>query len=112
MLDQAAKLRASGCILSSRLVPRRDHENQQIPATAIILFNCRYLGRVLGEMRSRGQLVDEALVLQLSPLGWDHINLTSDYVWSDATALIIMNSCRFDHPRHDSSMSLPYISVS
>jgi hypothetical protein len=54
---------------------------------AIILFNCRYLGRALGEMRARGMPIDEALIPQLSPLGWDHINLTGDYVWSDALVL-------------------------
>jgi hypothetical protein len=31
--------------------------------------------------------IDEALLPQLSPLGWDHINLTGDYVWSDALVL-------------------------
>lgn len=68
----------------------RGHENQQTRAAAlnlvtaaIILFNCRYLGRALGEMRARGMEVDETLISQLSPLGWDHINLTGDYVWSD-----------------------------
>ena len=72
----------------------RGHENQQTRAAAlnlvtaaIILFNCRYLGRAIGEMRSRGLAVDEALIPQLSPLGWDHINLTGDYVWSDRVAL-------------------------
>jgi len=25
--------------------------------------------------------------LQPSPLGWDHINLTGDYVWSDSVPL-------------------------
>ena len=29
----------------------------------------------------------QALIAQLSPLGWDHINLTGDYVWSDALML-------------------------
>ncbi len=72
----------------------RGHENQQTRAAAlnlvtaaIILFNCRYLGRAIGEMRSRGQVIDESLIPQLLPLGWDHINLTGDYVWSDAMAL-------------------------
>lgn len=72
----------------------RGHENQQTRAAAlnlvtaaIILFNCRYLGRALSEMRSRGMTIDEGLIPQLSPLGWDHINLTGDYVWSDALVL-------------------------
>ena len=54
---------------------------------AIVLFNCRYLGRALGEMRSRGMPIDETLIPQLSPLGWDHINLTGDYIWSEALVL-------------------------
>jgi hypothetical protein len=54
---------------------------------AIILFNCRYLGRALGETRSRGMPIDEALVPKLSPLGWDYINLTGDYVWSEGLVL-------------------------
>lgn len=72
----------------------RGHENQQTRAgalnlvtAAIILFNCRYLGRALAHMRAQGLSVDEALIPQLSPLGWDHINLTGDYVWSDNLAI-------------------------
>ena len=29
---------------------------------------------------------NEEALRQLSPLGWDHINLTGDYVWSDPAA--------------------------
>ena len=43
--------------------------------------------RVLIEMRSRGVVADDALIPRLSLLGWDHINLTDDYVWSEAIAL-------------------------
>lgn len=31
--------------------------------------------------------IAEALIPQLSPLAWDHINLTGDYVWSAPVAL-------------------------
>jgi hypothetical protein len=31
--------------------------------------------------------MDEKLIPQLSPLAWDHINLTGDYVWSNDLAL-------------------------
>ena len=72
----------------------RGHENQQTRAgalnlvtAAIILFNCRYLGRALAHMRAQGLTIDETLIPQLSPLGWDHINLTGDYVWSDNLAI-------------------------
>ncbi|MFL0415908.1 Tn3 family transposase, partial [Sphingomonas sp. 179-A 2A2 NHS] len=68
--------------------------NQQVRAAAlnlvtacIVLFNCRYLDRAVGALRARGAAIDDALLPRLSPLGWDHINLTGDYVWSDALTL-------------------------
>jgi Tn3 transposase DDE domain len=30
--------------------------------------------------------IDDQRLRRLSPLGWDHINLTGDYVWSDSPA--------------------------
>jgi hypothetical protein len=54
---------------------------------AIILFNCRYLGRILTETRARGAKLDDAIVTRLSPLGWDHINITGDYIWSETLPL-------------------------
>jgi TnpA family transposase len=72
----------------------RGHENQATRASAlnlvtaaIILFNCRYLSRVIDAMRHSGMAFDEGLLPQLSPLGWDHINFTGDYVWSDSLAV-------------------------
>jgi hypothetical protein len=38
-------------------------------------------------MRQRGKPFDEQMIPQLSPLGWDHINITGDYVWSDDLAV-------------------------
>jgi len=32
-------------------------------------------------LRAHGQPLDEALLPYLSPLGWEHINLTGDYSW-------------------------------
>jgi len=32
-------------------------------------------------LRGDGQPVDDSLLQYLSPLGWEHINLTGDYLW-------------------------------
>ncbi|MBP0633660.1 Tn3 family transposase [Cupriavidus sp. AcVe19-1a] len=48
---------------------------------AIVLWNTVYLERAVQAMESRGMPVDPALYPYLSPLGWEHINLTGDYVW-------------------------------
>ena len=52
---------------------------------AIALWNTVYLGRALEALRRRGQAVPDALLAHLAPLGWQHINLTGDYLW-DADA--------------------------
>jgi TnpA family transposase len=48
---------------------------------AIVLWNTVYLERVTAALKGHGQPVDAELLQYLSPLGWEHINLTGDYVW-------------------------------
>jgi len=66
----------------------RTYENQQHRAsglnflvTAIVLWNTRYLERAVAALRQTEGVPDHLLV-HLSPLGWEHINLTGDYVWA------------------------------
>jgi hypothetical protein len=68
----------------------RTHENQQHRAsglnllvTALTLWNTRYLSRAIAALRETEDVPDR-LLAQLSPLEWEHINLTGDYVWSPA----------------------------
>jgi len=68
----------------------RAYENQQHRASglnllvaAITLWNTRYLNRAIAAMRETEDVPDH-LLAHLSPLGWEHINLTGDYVWSAA----------------------------
>ena len=48
---------------------------------AIVLWNTVYLERATQALRASGKPIDDALLQYLSPLGWEHINLTGDYVW-------------------------------
>ncbi len=48
---------------------------------AIALWNTVYIERAVQAFSSDGQTVDPALLKYLSPLGWEHINLTGDYQW-------------------------------
>ena len=48
---------------------------------AIVLWNTVYLERAMSALRGHGQPVDNELLQYLSPLGWEHINLTGDYLW-------------------------------
>jgi hypothetical protein len=66
----------------------RNFEQQQYRASgltlataAIALWNTVYLERATNALRENGSPVDPALRKHLSPLGWEHINLTGDYQW-------------------------------
>ena len=44
------------------------------------------LDRTIVALRDQGQIISDDLLAHLSPLGWEHINLTGDYIWnSDVT---------------------------
>lgn len=49
---------------------------------AIVHWNTVYLERAVAHLREQGGTVDEKLFQHLSPLSWEHINLTGDYVWT------------------------------
>ena len=49
---------------------------------AIVLWNTVYLQRAVATLRDQGRSVDDDLLQYLSPLGWEHVNLTGDYVWN------------------------------
>ena len=66
----------------------RTYENQRHRASglnlvvaSIVLWNTVYLERAVKALREQGQAVSDDLLPHLSPLGWEHINLTGDYVW-------------------------------
>lgn len=48
---------------------------------AIVLWNTVYLERATQTLRETGKPIDDTMLQYLSPLGWEHINLTGDYVW-------------------------------
>ena len=49
---------------------------------AIALWNSVYLARALEVLRGRGEVIPDALLAHVAPRGWQHVNLTGDYLWS------------------------------
>jgi TnpA family transposase len=85
-----AKNALARAVFLNRLGEIRDRsfENQRYRASglnlvvaAIILWNTVYLEQAVQALRNSGQNIDEKLLPHLSPLGWEHINLTGDYIW-------------------------------
>jgi len=48
---------------------------------AIVLWNTTYLQRAAKAVLSRHRDLDDQMLRFLSPLGWEHINLSGDYLW-------------------------------
>src|SRR5690242_9562255 len=69
----------------------RTFENQSFRASglslitaAIVHWNTVYLDRAVRYLRARGATVSDDLLTHVAPLGWEHIGLTGDYVWTAA----------------------------
>ena len=85
-----AKNALARAVFLNRLGEVRDRsfENQRYRASglnlvvaAIVLWNTVYLERAVQALRDSGKDIEESLLSHLSPLGWEHINLTGDYIW-------------------------------
>lgn len=85
-----AKNALARAVFLNRLGEVRDRsfENQRYRASglnlvvaAIVLWNTVYMNRAIRELKNSGVKVDDQLLQYLSPLGWEHINLTGDYIW-------------------------------
>ena len=79
-------------IFFNRLGELRDRtfENQRHRASgltlvtaAVTLWNTVYLDRAVQHLRSTGVDVPDELLAHVAPLGWEHIGLTGDYLWSE-----------------------------
>ena len=50
---------------------------------AIILWNTIHIEKIVDYLRKTDKEFNENLIKHLLPLGWEHINLTGDYIWSN-----------------------------
>jgi len=109
-----AKNRLARAVFFNRLGEMRDRsfENQRYRASglslviaAIVLWNTVYLERVIQHLKDNGHSVNENLLKHLSPLGWEHINLTGDYVWRQNK---VMPKGNTDHCRGRKNLNVLY----
>ena len=64
---------------------REDLQNKtsglNLVVAAIVLWNTIYLEQAVAALERQGTPVPAECLPHLSPLGWEHINLTGDYIW-------------------------------
>jgi hypothetical protein len=48
----------------------------------VLLGNTLFVAnRAIGALREHGIAIEDESLVHLSPIGWEHINLTGDYTW-------------------------------
>ena len=79
----------------------RTFENQGFRASglslitaAIVHWNTVYLHRAIQHARALGATIPDDLLAHVAPLGWEHIALTGDYVWTISNATPDFRSLR------------------
>jgi len=67
----------------------RDYDSQRYRASALnlvvsalIIWNTVYIEQAVNHLRSQGMEITDHHLEHLTPLGWEHISLTGDYVWN------------------------------
>jgi hypothetical protein len=53
---------------------------------AIVYWNSTYLADAVQHLRAQGKPVPDALLAHTSPLTWEHINFSGDFLWDRAAA--------------------------
>jgi TnpA family transposase len=71
----------------------RGHEAQQFRASglnlviaAIVYWNSTYIADAVAHLRARGRAAPDELLAHTSPLTWEHIGFSGDFLWDRAAA--------------------------
>ena len=69
----------------------RSHDAQQFRASglnlviaAIVYWNSTYIADAVAHLRAQGQPVPDELLTHTSPLTWEHIGFSGDFLWDRA----------------------------
>jgi TnpA family transposase len=74
-------------------VADRSHDAQQFRASglnlviaAIVYWNATYIADAVEHLRAQGHVVSDELLAHTSPLTWEHIGFSGDFLWAHAAA--------------------------
>ncbi len=81
------------CTFKQGRIADRGQEAQQFRASglnlviaAIVYWNSTYLADAVQHLRKQGKTVPAALLAHTSPLTWEHIGFSGDFLWDRAAA--------------------------
>jgi TnpA family transposase len=81
------------CTFKQGRIADRGQDAQQFRASglnlviaAIVYWNSTYLADAVAHLRAEGEAVPDALLAHTSPLTWEHIGFSGDFLWDRAAA--------------------------
>jgi hypothetical protein len=79
------------CTFRQGRIIDRSHEAQQYRASglnlviaAIVCWNSTYMADAIAHLQSAGTAVPDELMAHTSPVGWEHIAFSGDFLWDRA----------------------------
>lgn len=89
--EQRHALTQAICTFRQGRIIDRSHEGQQYRASglnlviaAIVYWNSTYMADAITHLRSTGASVPDELLAHTSPVGWEHIAFSGDFLWDRA----------------------------
>lgn len=89
--EQRHALTQAICTFRQGRIIDRSHEAQQYRASglnlviaAIVYWNSTYMADAVAHLRSAGEAVPADLMAHTSPVGWEHIAFSGDFLWDRA----------------------------
>jgi TnpA family transposase len=89
--EQRHALTQAICTFRQGWIVDRSHEAQQYRASglnlviaAIVYWNSTYMADAVAHLRSVGTTVPDELMAHTSPVGWEHIAFSGDFLWDRA----------------------------
>lgn len=89
--EQRHALTQAICTFRQGRIIDRSHEAQQYRASglnlviaAIVYWNSTYMADAVAHLRSAGEFIPDDLLAHTSPVGWEHIAFSGDFLWDRA----------------------------
>jgi TnpA family transposase len=89
--EQRHALTQAICTFRQGRIIDRSHEAQQYRASglnlviaAIVYWNSTYMADAITHLRSAGTTIPDELIAHTSPVGWEHIAFSGDFLWDRA----------------------------
>lgn len=91
--EQRHALAQAICTFKQGRIADRGTETQECRASglnlliaAIVYWNSTYMADAIAHLRAKGEAVPDELLAHTSPVGWEHIGLSGDFLWERAAS--------------------------